>query len=608
MRSIRATPSAARPKSCRTPDAATRSASPRRYVDSFPPDPRIRSRGFAWAAAGAALVGALAVVSSGCRTPLAAPIPAEHGDDARPRRGGTLRLASFADIRGLDPAGPTEGLANQPIHLLFAGLVDFDDRGRVVPDLALRWETVDGGRVYRFVLRAGVQMHDGTELTADDVKRSVERALHRTTPDPNASYFEGIAGYPAYAADAAEHLDGVVVEGRYVVTFHLWEPDATFLSVLAGPTLRPVCRSAGDRYVDTWQPCGAGPFKLAPGGWRRGTSLRLVRHDGYFRSGLPYLDAVEWAFNMQPLTQRFRFEAGELDFLHEMSQADQARFARDPRWRPFGGSDADTTLYGESMNTTMPPFDNVEVRRAVAAAIDREQYRLLKPAYVTPLDQPIPPDIPGYESDLPGQRYDYAAALDHMRRAGLPYDPATGRGGWPKPIDYVVYDQGLLIYTAQLLQQQLAKIGLRIELRLVSWQTFLTLQHRKGGAAMSPGNWAMDYPDPSSFFEPLFTTGSIGPESTDNTAFYSNAHFDELVARARRELDEPRRAALYREAGAILCDEAPWAFTFSYHFFSLRQPYVRGPLLHPVWYVDPTRVWIDRPGGASAAAGDEGAR
>jgi ABC-type transport system substrate-binding protein len=556
---------------------------------------------------GAVAVGAavaLTFVCLGCRGSLAAPIPAEHGDDAPPRRGGTLHLASFKDIRGLDPAGPTEGLAVQPIHLIFAGLVDFDDRGRVVPDLAERWDISDGGRVYRFVLHPGVLMHDGQELTADDVKRSVERALHRTTPDPNASYFEGIAGYSAYVAGAAEQLDGVVVEGRYIVAIHLTEPDATFLSVLAGPALRPVCRSGGDRYVDTWQPCGAGPFKLMPGAWRRGTSLRLVRHDGYFRPGLPYLDAVEWAFNMQQLTQRFRFEAGELDFLHEISQADQARFARDPRWRPYGGTDADTSLYGESMNTTIPPFDNVEVRRAVAAAIDREHYRLLKPAYVTPLDQPIPPDVPGYASDLPGQRYDYAAALDHMRKAGLPYDPAAGRGGWPEPIDYVVYDQGFPIYTAQLLQQQLAKIGLRIRIRLVSWQTFLTLQRRKGGAAMSPGNWGMDYPDPSSFFEPLFTTRSIGPESSDNTAFYSNPRVDDLVARARRELDEKQRLALYRQASAILCDEAPWAFTFSYHFVSERQPYVRGPLVHPVWYVDPTRVWIDRSERGRGAPGE----
>ena len=123
---------------------------------------------------------------------------------------------------------------------------------------------------------------------------------------------------------------------------------------------------------------------------------------------------------------------------------------------------------------------------------------------------------------------------------------------------------------------------------------------------MSPGNWAMDYPDPSSFLEPLFTTGAIGPESTQNTAFYSNPRFDDLVARARRELDEKRRADLYREASAILCDEAPWAFTFSYHFVSERQPYVRGPLLHPVWYVDPTQVWLDRSDRAPDAPSERG--
>ena len=544
----------------------------------------------------AAIAGAVAAfgAAAGCHESLPDPIPAEHGEAATPQRGGTLHLASFKDIRNLDPAGPSDGVSGQPQHLIFAGLIDFDDHGQIAADLADHWDVEDAGRTYRFFLRHGVTMQDGEELTAGDVKRSVERALHPTTPNPNASYFEGLSGYTAYAAGKAEHLDGVNAEGRYVVTFRLNEPDATFLSILALNTSRPVCKTGGDRYVDTWLPCGAGPFKMTPGGWQHGTSLRVVRHEGYFRAGLPYLDAVEWTFNMELLSQRFRFEAGELDLLRDLTQADQARFALDPRWKPFGSADADTIAYGESMNTRMPPFDNVEVRRAVAAAIDREHYRLLKPAYMTTLTQPIPPDVPGYASDVPGQRYDYAAALDHMRKAGLPYDPATGRGGWPEPIVYPLYDQGLTVYTAQILQQELAKIGLRLELRLVSWPAFLALQQRPGGAAMSQGNWGMDYPDPSSFFEPLFTTSSIGPESSFNTAFYSNPRLDDLVGRARRELDPVVRRAMYREASAIVCDEAPWAFTFSYHFFNVRQPYVRGPLLHAVWAVDPTRTWLDR--------------
>jgi ABC-type transport system substrate-binding protein len=496
-------------------------------------------------------------------------------------------------MRALDPAGPSDGLASQAQHLLYAGLVDYDDQGRLVPDLADHWEVEDDGRSYRFILRTGVLMHDGEELTGDDIKRSAERALHPTTPNPNASYYDNIEGYDAYVAGRSDRLSGVAVDGRYAVSFHLKEADATFLSVLTMLALRPVCRSAGARYVDTWIPCGAGPFKLPPGGWQRGTSLRLVRHGGYFRPELPHLDEVEWTFNVQFTAQRFRFEEGKIDILRDMTQADQARFAADPRWKPLGAAEADRDVLGESMNTRMEPFDNVEVRRAVSAAIDRDHYKAIKPGYLTVLTQLVPPGFPGFDPDVKGQQFDYQGALEHMRKAGYPYDPATGAGGWPKPIVYSLYDQGILVYTAQLLQQDLAKIGLRLELKLVSWPAFLALQQRPGGAAMSQGNWSGDYPDPSALFDPLFASRSIGPESSNNSAFYSNPRFDALVGRARRETDLHRRQALYREANELICDEAPWAFAYAYHFFDVHQPYVRGFKPNSVWPMDVSGVFMD---------------
>jgi ABC-type transport system substrate-binding protein len=550
-------------------------------------------RRLAWVCAALGAIGLVAPL--GCGRSFAAPIAAAHPDDPAPRRGATLHLASLQDIHGLDPAGPSDGLALQPQHLIFAGLVDLDDHARVVPELAERWQVEDEGRTYRFFLRPGVLMHDGAELTADDVKRSVERALRPSTPNPNATYFEGLSGFRAFADGKAGQLAGVTVEGRYEVAFHLDAPDATFLPMMTMHTLRPVCRSAGDRYDDGWLPCGAGPFLLRPGDQRRGTSLRLTRYDGYFRPGLPYLDAVEWTFNVPQLAQRFRFESGDLDVFRDLSQSDQVRFTADPRWRPFGAAEGDIRLYGESMNTRMPPFDNIEVRRAVAAAVDWEHVRLLKPAYLTISTQPIPPGVPGHDPDLVCQRHDVAAALEHMRRAGYPFDPATGRGGYPEPIVYPVYDRGLLMLTAQLVQQDLAKIGLRLDLRIVSWQAFLALQARAGGAAMSEGNWSMDYPDPSSFFDPLFTTAAI-PPSGYNTAFYSNPRVDDLVSQAHRDIDVPRRHALYREAAEILCDEAPWAFGFSYHDFYVHQPYVRDFAPHPVWPLDVLHVFLDRVG------------
>jgi ABC-type transport system substrate-binding protein len=516
-----------------------------------------------------------------CRERLTAPIGPLGPGDASPQAGGTLRLASVGDVRNLDPAGPLDGLAAEAIQVIFGGLVELDEHAAVVPGVADHWDVEDGGRTYRFVLRRGVHMHDGDELTADDVVRSVERALDPTTPNPNASYFGG--------------LERVVEEDRYVVSFRLKTPDATFLALLAMPTLRPTCKSAGRRYSDTWSPCGAGPFKLEPGGWRRGTSLRLVRHPGYFREGKPYLDAVEWLYNVQPLPQRFRFEAGDLDLVRDLTAVDLTRFTGDERWRTLGAAEPDTAIYGESMNTRLPPFDNVEIRRAVAAAIDREHYRLLKPANMAPLTQVLPPDVPGYDASFEGQRYDRAAALDHMRRAGFPYDPDTDRGGWPRSVEYLLYDEGLARYTSQILQQELAKIGIRIELKEVSYSAFLAMRTDPSRAGMSFASWSMDYPDPSAFFDPLFGSAALAGEATYSSSFYSNPDLDDLLDRAHHETNPQARARLYREANAIVCDEAPWAFTFVHHFYDVHQPYVRGFSPHPVAGRDVSGVWLDDP-------------
>src|SRR5260370_19520559 len=194
-----------------------------------------------------------------------------------------------------------------------------------------------------------------------------------------------------------------------------------------------------------------------------------------------------------------------------------------------------------------------------------------------------------------------------MRKGGYPYDPETGKGGWTQSIDYPLYDGGLLVFPAQLLQQDLARIGLRIELKLMSWQAFLALQERPLATALSQANWQMDYPDPSSFFDPLFTTRAIGPESGHNTAFYSDVRIDDLVARARREIVPDRRRRLYHEAGAILCDAAPWAFAYAYHFFHVHQRYVHAYQPHPVWPLEVSATWIDRAGRVLEGALGRGA-
>jgi ABC-type transport system substrate-binding protein len=532
--------------------------------------------------------------SVACNPPAPAPQPTAHPGDETPRHGGTLQLASFADIRGLDPATASDALSGEALEVIFAGLVDYDAKANLVPDLASHYEISEDGLVYRFFLREGVLFQDGTELTASDVKRSIERALHPSTPNPAASLYSAIAGYDGYVAKTAPHLDGVAVEGRYVVALRLKERDARFLFAFAMLPLRPVCKSAGDRYVDSWQPCGAGPFKVLPGGWDRGRSLTLMRHEGYFRPGRPYLDSVSWTYNVNRASEAYKFQDGDLDSTRDLGEGDVHRFANDPRWEPFHAYEPPRNVVGESMNTEMPPFDNVEVRRAVAAGIDRDHYRLVKPASIMPATQLIPPAVPGYDPSFRGQTYDYTAALDHMRKAGYRYDPLTGEGGYGAVIPYYTYAQGSGLYTGQVLQQDLAKIGLRIELRLVNFPTFLALNQRRKQAPMGAPGWLMDYPDPSDFFDFLFSSEAINDEDSSNSAFYKNPRLDEILVRARREIDPRVRMKLYGDANRIVCDDAPWAFTYFFRYFVIWQPYVHGFGVHAVWTSYAADAWIDR--------------
>lgn len=530
--------------------------------------------------------------------------PKETGNASSPTRGGTLQLASFGDIRSLDPATASDALAGVMVELLYAGLVDFDDDGKVIPDLARSYEISPDGREFSFHLREGVRFHDGALLSASDIKRSIERALHKDTPNSAASYFDRIEGFDAFRAGSVDTLSGVVVTDPMTVKVRLRSKDAMFLHVLALHSLRPVCKSGGSRYDDAWSPCGAGPFRLPPGGWQRGLRVHVVRHEEFYDKDAPRLDGVVFTYGMQVVTQRLKLERGELDVLRDLSQGDMARFKGDARWRPHTRQEPARSIFGEAMNTERPPFDNVEVRRAVAAAINRDEYQALRSGSVVATGKAIPRSVPGFSAEVPGQTFDLERALAHMKRAGYPYDPETGKGGYPKPISYLAYRPGYSEQSAQLLKQQLARIGLRLEIRLVSFATYLTLSQRRNQVDMSAQGWNQDYPEALDFYEALFSSRMIADDQASNSAFYKNPELDGLIDRAREELDPEARQKLYDRAQAIVRDEAPWAMTYENRWLVVQQPYVKDLVLHPVWIYGLRRTWLDLADSAKQERGN----
>lgn len=531
---------------------------------------------------------------------VAPPRGKEPAHDA-PRRGGTLHVASFVNLRGLDPHTSFDETARPINELVFARLITWDAAGRLVPDLARTFTASPDGKRFTFELREGAFFHDGKPVTARDVKRSLSRLLHPKTPSPGASMYSAIHGYEAFHSGKTDDLEGVEVLGERLVAITLDQPDATFLPKMALAFAAPVCASAGpfaDAHNDAL-PCGAGPFRVASLDGDK--EVRLVRHEAYYAPGKPYLDAVEWSFNVAAITQRYKLERGELDYTFELPGSDRDRYEASKAWAGLRRWVVNPTTFAIFLNTEMPPFDRRAIRRAVAHAVDPRIIGTMRQDLV-PVDRVVPAVIPGPANRPPMRVHDLDRALAEMAEGGYPYDPATGKGGYPDPIDYLAIADTSDQQHAEIWQQQLARIGIRIRLRLVSWASFLAEVQRRHTARMGNTGWAADYPDPSNFFEPTLASAVIQDEGSENVAFFSNKELDALLAAAHKEPDQDKRYAMYERAEEIVRDEAPWVPTFNSRTFEIWQPWVRGYVPHAVIRGRFNDVWIDRSAGLAVAA------
>lgn len=534
---------------------------------------------------------ALLLVSVARPSRIAGPIGVES-TAPEPVRGGWLHLANLVNLRAIEPAVSYDDMATTINHLVLGHLLTWNEQGQLVPDLAREWSVSADRKTLRFELRHGVRFHDGAELTAADVKRSLERTLNAKTPSPGASFYEGIVGFAEWHGGTAPELRGVRAAGRYLVEIDLAAPDATFPALLTLHFAAPVCPSSGST-VDMRAPlpsCGTGPFRVEhfdPEG-----EVRLRRFDGYHRPGLPYLDGVEWVTGVRSITQRFKFERGEIDLVTELSGTDAGLFAADPRWAPRARWVPKLALNAIYLNTQMAPFDNRHLRRAVSFAVDATALEKVR-ADLTAIDRVLPAGIPGPSRAEPMRRHDPAAALLEMERAGYAFDPVTGRGGYPAEIDYLTVPDTFEQAAAEIYQQQLARVGIRIRLRLVTYATYLAESGRRGQSPMGWVAWRADFPDASNFFEPTLTSRAIEDDGSQNRAFFANAELDGVVEAAHAESDQARRFAAYQRAEEIVRDEAPWVPTHVARALQLWHPYVRGYAPHPVLPLSLESVWID---------------
>lgn len=566
---------------------------------------RARAEG-AFALAGLASLAGLAAALALLLPPLpTAPLYAGAGaPDDRPRRGGTFVCFHESDVRGLDPHLDNDGVSNVGLKLLFETLVEHTPDLEIVPRLAREMPSVgEDGLVYTFRLRENVRFHNGRALLADDVRWSMERMLHPDTGSPGAPFYALIEGVDDYQAGRATHVRGIRVLDEHTVEFRLTRPDQTFLHTMALLFAAPVPRENVERWGPDVRrhPIGTGAFVLQE--WEPGVRITFRRNPDFFLPGQPYVERIVYELNLSRGAAFLRFQGAQIDHIHRFTPTDYLFFRSLAAWRPYTATHPLVDVWGLQMNTELPPFDDVHVRRAVAFAIDRDRWNVARANRLLPTGQPIPRALPGHDPDLPGaHRLDLSQSRREMELAGHPVRCTASETGTERCVADGIDEVELWIGegpTGQaygvLAQQDLAAIGIAVRLRPASFPVYLEQTGRPRTVQMLFGGWSMDFPDPASFLEPLFHSRSATARNASNRSFYRNPALDALLDRARSEPDRDRRAALYREASRILVQDAPWAFLFSNVKVEAWQPYVRGFRPHPVWDELYRDVWLDLP-------------
>jgi ABC-type transport system substrate-binding protein/class 3 adenylate cyclase len=513
-------------------------------------------------------------------------------------RGGTLRVGETAPDF-LDPALAYTPWAWGILSMTNDGLVGFRRVGgiegvQLVPDLAVSLPApTDDGRTYTFRLRKGTRYSTGKPVQPADFRTAIERVLEAKIGAPTRNYFLDIVGAdrcrPGRPCDLSR---GIVGEGR-TVTFRLTKADGDFLSKLglisaaAVPAGTPPPSPEHDQHALP----ATGPYMTAS--YRKGHSLTLVRNR-YFRqwsadaqpAGYPNRITFSFLPNSAGSTSAIdRVKAGKADIAPDVLALSKAQLERlrtgypsQLRLRP--GLSTDFFF----LNTSLPPFDDVRVRRAVNDAFDRHAYKALQGPGYAPTCQVLPPDYPSYRKTCPyesGGPAAVAAARRVVRSAGLSRQRVT------------VWMPSAGVAQGHFMVHLLDSIGLRAHLKVISIASgfgayFNRVNDPRTRAQTGYYGWLADYPSDTGFLPPILSCAS------DNVSRFCDHAIDRLFAKAEAaQAENPAAApALWQQAERAVLLQAPIVPTDNSQNVAFVAKRVGNFQYHPEWGVLLDQLWV----------------
>ena len=455
---------------------------------------------------------------------------------AQPRKDSAV-LAMTLEPTGMDPtAGAASAIAEIVLYNIFETLTKINSDSRTTPLLAESWTVSPDLKTWTFKLRQGVKFHNGEPFNAATMKFSFERAVDKASVNKDKATFANI-----------ERID-TPDAGTVVLNLKNGDPDLLF-KLGQGTAIMVEPKSVA---ANNTQPTGTGPFRLD--NWAKGSAVTLTRWDGYRSANDVKLKRVTIRFISDPAAQVASLLSGDVDVFPRVSAARSLKqFESNKKYQVLvGGSRAKTIL---AINNKRKPLDNVLVRRAIAAAIDRKAViEGSADGFGVPIGSYLVPGTPGYV-DLTGMNaFDIAKARALLHQAGvtppleltmkLPPTPYARQGG-------------------EVIAAQLAKVGIVAKIENVEWAQWLSGVY--GQKAYDLTVIAHVEPlDFGNFARPNYYWG------------YESAEFNALWARIQATIKPDERSKLMGQAQELVARDAVSAYLYQPTYITVANARLKG--------------------------------
>jgi cationic peptide transport system substrate-binding protein len=454
----------------------------------------------------------------------------------------------------LDTSGTTVDASS---HQIYDRLIDFDPvTGDIVPALATSWLVSNDGITYTFQLRKEVSFHQTKTFkptrffNADDVLFSIDR--WRLVDHP----YHDISG-GRYPYTDSLNLGGLITQVKrlngYRVEITLDKPESSFLANLATDFSVMLSAEYADKLVSRnqkelidYKPVGTGPYQLA--NFRQDHYIRYTKHPKHWRQ-IQLTDKLIFDITPSSSLRLAKLLTGECDAiaLPAHSELEVIRQQEDLVLDEKPGLNIGFWAF----NTSKPPFDNPQVRRALGMAIDRNV--LLETIYFNSAiaaKNIIPPTSWAFQADVRSLSYNPIAAKKLLREQGIP--EGFSMTVWAMPVQRAYNPNAMKM--AELIQAYLQEVGIQVNIISYEWSTFRERLTDGLHDSVLIG-WSADNGDPDNFYRPLLSCAAI--ESGTNRAMWCSQEYDLLINQALQYTDISERTYFYGKANELLAEQLP---------------------------------------------------